>query len=117
MSNSKWRKALASLSQTVPDALCRWKLLREDAPRSGWLPDPDGICESDARESCGCPLFHFKEVEWLEIASERTYQAYENAPLTRTPQAVTEAAAALEELGQFDFELLPEGLRIYGYRA
>ena len=117
MSNAKWRKALMSLTRTVPDAWCRWKLLRHETPEVGWLPDPDGICESDARETCGCPLFHFADVEWFEIAAERTHRAYDKAPLTRVPQAVFEAEAELRKLGQFDLELLPEGLRIYGYRT
>ena len=117
MSNTKWRRAFVALAHAVPDAHCRWKFLRETEPRAGWLPSSEDLCESEASESCGCPLFHFRELEWFEVSREITWQRYENAPLSRRPQDLEAARAALEGAGKFDLELAAQGLRVFGYRA
>ncbi|MFK7898932.1 MAG: hypothetical protein AB8G23_24090 [Myxococcota bacterium] len=120
MSDTKWRKALKSLASTNARDICEWKFVADDNPVGGWIPEPNRILERCVEPHCIdaaagiVPLY--KDVEWLELLAKRRSQSYENAPVSISEQNLDSAEAALTQIGQFDLERTPTGLRLYAYR-
>ncbi len=61
-------------------------------------------------------LPEYRDIEWLEIPAEIRWQAYENAPFSRTELDLSRVRGAPESVGKFELEQSEHGLRLYGYR-
>jgi hypothetical protein len=120
MSDAKWRKALDALASVHPGGRCRWKILRDEEPISGSLPHPGEVDESELDCSLLSAPFYvqpgYRDIEWLEIPAEITWQRYEKAPLSSRKLDLAAIRCALEAVGTFELEESVQGLRIYGYR-
>jgi hypothetical protein len=120
MSDAKWRKALGVLASTHPGGSCRWKFLRHQEPIEGSLPHSGEVDESHL----DCSLLRvpfgvlpsYRDIEWLEVLCEITWQPYKKAPLSRRRLDLRPIRHALESAGAFEIEESADGLRVYGYR-
>jgi hypothetical protein len=100
--------------------LCRWKILRHQ-PIESTLPFPGEVDELHLDCSLlGAPFFvlpSYRDIEWLEIVSEVTWQPCENAPLSRRTVDLAPVRRALESVGKLELEESDRGIRVYGYRS
>jgi hypothetical protein len=98
MSNSKWRKCFLALASHQPAInSLMWKFVGREDPIRGAAPDLPCLGESYVTRT-SFSAFPYKQIEWVEIIGA-----------TEMPSAVT-------AVGQFEYALLPSGVRIYGYR-
>jgi len=118
MSNAKWRKLFHVVNEnSVPLSKCVWKLVTEDKPKNGFLPDADHLGE-DYVGDCGAlnGPFSFKEIEWLELPAKVGSQAYDKAPVKYVYQDVLKIKELVDSVGKFQYEISDDGIRIYGYK-
>ena len=116
MSNSKWRRLFLALA--TPDleiGQLVWKFVGRDLPVRGGAPDPECLGEIYIRDTTFSP-FPYKEIEWIDIPRTRVPPGDESVSFKHQPQDVELAQRVFASVGQFEVALLPEGLRVYGYR-
>jgi len=116
MSNSKWRRlflALAAPEMRVEQLV--WKFVGRDLPVRGAAPDAECLGEAIVQNTSFAP-FPYKEIEWIEIPRNNIRPGDESVPFKHRPQNPEMVQQLLAGLGQFEMSLLPEGLRVYGYR-
>lgn len=118
MSNAKWRKLFQVVNnESLELGVCVWKLVSEATPIRGYLPACD-VLGPDYVGDCGAlnGPFEFRVIEWLEIPASHGYRPYENAPLKTFTQDLAAVAARIDAVGAFEYEMVADGLRIYGYK-
>lgn len=116
MSNSKWRRAFSVLAS--PDLQLSqlvWKFVGRDIAIRGAIPDSDCLGEVYVRD-VGLSAFPYKKIEWIEVPFVSVPRGSESIPFKHKPQDAEQAQRALEAIGEFETALLPDGLRLYGYR-
>ena len=118
MSNAKWRKLFSVVHErNLAFSHCVWKLVTESEPTPGHVPDIDELGDTYVGD-CGAlnGPFEFREIEWILIPRSHAFRRYENAPLEHKTQQFDSIVSQIESLGQFEYELTDEGLKVYGYR-
>jgi hypothetical protein len=118
MSNTKWRKLFSLVnSESMTITACKWKLVNEKEPQNGWLPDYRQLGE-DYVGDCGAlnGPFEFKAIEWVLLPSEYSYKPNDKAPTKYRYQNIEELRQKIESAGKFEYEVLSEGIKIFGYR-
>jgi hypothetical protein len=60
--------------------------------------------------------FEFREIEWILIPKRHGFRPYDNAPIKYLTQNIDDIVDRLQEVGQFEFELTSEGLKVFGYK-
>lgn len=118
MSNAKWRKLFGVVNDSNLElANCIWKLVGEDKPKNGFLPDYEQLGE-DYVGDCGAlnAPFEFKRIEWLKLPSRIAHKPYKNAPTQSKTQDLSAAIEQLNAIGSFVIEIDSEGVTIYGYK-
>lgn len=118
MSNAKWRKFFQVFNvETVELNMCTWKLLNEDPPLPGHLPDYHHL-RDDYVGDCGAlnGPFEFRLIEWVLIPFKHGYQLYKKAPVEYTYQNLDKLIERLDTIGLFEYEMTEEGLKVYGYK-
>jgi hypothetical protein len=116
MSNNKWRRfflAIAAPELRINQLV--WKFVGRELPVRGAAPDAGCLGEAIIRDTSFSP-FPYKEIEWIEIPRANIRPGDESVPFKRRPQDPETVQRMLATLGQFEMALLPEGLRVYGYR-
>jgi hypothetical protein len=116
MSNSKWRRlflALATPELGINQLV--WKFVGRELPVLGAAPDAECLGETIIRDTSFAP-FPYKEIEWIEIPRSYVFPGDETVPFKHRSQDPEKALPMFAALGQFEMALLPEGLRVYGYR-
>jgi len=118
MSNAKWRKFFSIVNDgTLSFTHCVWKLVTRKEPTQGHVPDLDQLGDTFVGD-CGAlnGPFEFREIEWIFIPKRHGYRPYDNAPINYLTQDVDHILDKLQAIGQFEFEMNSEGLRVYGYK-
>ncbi len=118
MSNAKWRKLFKVVNKdTIELNMCTWKLLDEEQPLSGYLPNYQELGD-DYVGDCGAlnGPFEYRLIEWLLIPAKHGYQPYDKAPVQYLFQDLADIRKKLDAVGQFEYENSETGLKIFGYR-
>ena len=118
MSNAKWRKLFSVVNESnLKLAHCVWKLVGEDEPKNGFVPDYDSLGDNYVGD-CGTlnGPFEFKLIEWLLIPYKFGFRPYESAPIQYKTQELSHVIEQLYSLGQFEIERNEDGIKIYGYK-
>jgi len=118
MSNAKWRKFFSVVNRdTLELNMCTWKLIDEKQPLSGHLPDYRQLGD-DYVGDCGAlnGPFEYHVIEWLLLPAKHGYRPYDKAPMEYMSQDLDEVKKKIDAVGQFEYELSEEGLKIFGYK-
>lgn len=116
MSNSKWRRAFSALAS--PSLRLRqlvWKFVGRELAVRGAVPDAGCLSEMYVRD-VGFSAFPYKEIEWIDVPLMSIPRGSESIPFKHHRQDAEGARRSLEAVGKFEMVLLPDGLRVYGYR-
>jgi len=89
----------------------------EKEPENGFIPDFSQLGDTFVGD-CGAlnGPFEYRIIEWLMLPRTIEYRKYQNAPLTRISQDFSGLVEKIQAIGQFEFDLNDEGLKIYGYK-
>ena len=118
MSNAKWRKFFGIVNDGSMDFThCVWKLIARREPTQGHVPDLEQLGDTYVGD-CGAlnGPFEFREIEWIHIPKRHGIRPYDNAPIKYLTQNIDDIVDRLQAVGQFEFELTSEGLKVYGYK-
>lgn len=117
MSNAKWRKILSLLHAANPELQLVWKFVgsRNNGVRYG-LPVPEAMSETYLTSRFWFGPCYYKEIEWLEIPLMAKPYGKEDLPITHKRQDVESLKSLLDRTGQWEVEVSPNGIRIYGHR-
>ena len=118
MSNAKWRKFFKVVNRnTLKLNMCTWKLLNEEQPLLGHLPDYQELGD-DYVGDCGAlnGPFDFRLIEWWLIPGKHGYRPYDKAPVQYLSQSLDDIKKKVDAVGQFEYELSEKGLKIFGYK-
>lgn len=119
MSNAKWRRFFKVVNvETIELNMCTWKLVNEENPLPGHLPDYQHLGD-DYVGDCGAlnGPFPFQLIEWLFIPAKHGYQPYDKAPMQYESQNLEDIRTKIDSLGLFEYEKTDEGLKIFGYKV
>jgi hypothetical protein len=118
MSNSKWRKFFASVHEgSLELSHCTWKLVNSEKAVKGFLPDADMLGE-DYVGDCGAlngPI-EFKTIEWILIPEKHGHRPYQNSPIKYSTQDIKSVEDKINSAGNFEYEVIPDGIKVFGYR-
>jgi hypothetical protein len=113
MSNAKWVKLLTAVARSgIGIVRSQWKYI--DDGRCVWnaMPSEDDLLPNRFADGRFQPL-EYKWIEWVFVPHE--FATVEGAG-HRTKQDTHGLLRVIREVGQFDFEESPEGVRLYAYR-
>ena len=117
MSNAKWYKFFSAVEQLdifLPQALM--KFLSDNQTYSFYFGG--GFDEKGILDGRNCP-FLYKEIEWIFVPSVHEYERFNRKEkLQSTFEAVNLSliVETLKRLGQYEFDIDENGLRLYGYK-
>lgn len=118
MNNSKWFKFFSAVQRSetfVPESKIKF-LPSEETYRFNF---GIGFDETGILDGLACGPFLFKEIEWLLIPSVQEYERFNRGEkLQSTFKAVDLPfiAETLNRLGQYEFDIDENGLKLYGYK-
>ena len=119
MSNAKWRKLFSVVNQSSLElGWCSWKLVDEKDSILGRVPEYNRLGDTYVGD-CGAlnGPFEFRIIEWLLLPAKHGYRPYDKAPMTYIHQNLDEVREKIDAIGQYEYEMTEEGLKIYGYKV
>jgi hypothetical protein len=118
MSNAKWQKLFKVINrESMELGFCEWKLVDETNPIYGKLPILQNLGDDYVGDDGALNgPFEFKRIEWILIPSEHSYSPYKNAPKKFLRQNMDIVLEKSSSSGNFEFDVLDNGIKVYGYK-
>ena len=60
--------------------------------------------------------FEFRIIEWILLPSKHGYRPYDKAPMNDIHQNLDEVRMKIDASGHYEYEMVEDGLKIYGYK-